>query len=76
MSGVPRIEIAETAKELKVLMKQQKPGVIEAFKNHFPIRIKGLVDEIRGKAHKTISISYWFRGAKPGWVIELNLVVK
>ena len=40
---------------------KQQPGVIEVFKNHFPDRIKGLINEIRDKWGNKFPISYWFQ---------------
>jgi hypothetical protein len=38
---------------------QQQPGVITAFKQHLPIRIKGIIAETVAKLGFQPKISYW-----------------
>ena len=58
---VVRYELRGKLKVPRPIHEKQQPGVIEAFKRHLPKRIKGLIDEIRGKNGQDISISYWFQ---------------
>ena len=46
---IVRYELRGKLKVPRPIHEKQKPGVIEAFKNYFPIRIKGLMNEIREK---------------------------
>ena len=76
---IHRIVKYELKGKLKVpspIHEKQNPEVIEAFKNYFPDRIKGLINEIREKYQNKQKISYWFRSAKQGWGIARNLVEK
>ena len=40
---------------------KQQPGIIQAFKNYFPDRIKGLMNDLRDKWGNQPLISYWFQ---------------
>ncbi|MGL4882592.1 MAG: IS630 family transposase [Waterburya sp.] len=63
-STVHRIVRYELNGKLKVprpTHEKQQPGIIAAFKNYFPDRIKGLVDEIRDKWGDKLTISYWLQ---------------
>ena len=61
---IHRIVKYELRGKLKVprpIHEKQKPGIIKAFKNYFPTRIKGLINEIREKCGAKRPISYWFQ---------------
>ncbi len=58
---IVRYELRGKLKVPRPIHEKQKPGVIEAFKNYFPIRIKGLMNEIREKYGANRPISYWFQ---------------
>jgi transposase len=73
---IVRYELKGKLKVPRPTHEKQQPGVIEAFKNYFPDRIKGLIDDIRGQWENNFSISYWFRSVKLDWAIALNLVTK
>jgi transposase len=63
-STVHRIVRYELNGKLKVprpTHEKQQPGIITAFKNHFPDRIKGLIAEIRDKWGNKLTISYWLQ---------------
>lgn len=63
-STVHRIVRYELNGKLKVprpTHEKQQPGIIAAFKNHFPDRIKGLTAEIRDKWGDKLAISYWLQ---------------
>ena len=48
-------------KRPRPIHEKQQPGTIPAFKNYFPDRIKGLINDIRGKSGNKLSISYWLQ---------------
>jgi transposase len=48
-------------KVARPIHEKQQPGIIAAFKNYFPDRIKGLINEIREKKGNQLTISYWFQ---------------
>ena len=58
---IVKYELKGKLKVSRPIHEKQKPGVIEAFKNYFPTRIKGLINEIRGKYGTKRPISYWFQ---------------
>ncbi|WP_144872088.1 IS630 family transposase [Hyella patelloides] len=58
---IVRYELKGKLKIPRPIHEKQQPGVIEAFKNHFPDRIKGLISELRDKWGDKLSISYWFQ---------------
>lgn len=58
---VARYELKSKLKVPRPIHEKQQPGVIKAFKNYFPTRIKGLVNEIRQNWGKRANISYWFQ---------------
>lgn len=63
-STIHRIVRSELGGKLKVprpIHEKQQPGVIEAFKEYLPKRIKGLINEIRGKKGSNCNILYWFQ---------------
>ena len=58
---IVRYELKGKLKTPRPTHEKQQPGVIEAFKNHFPDRIKGLINEIRDKWGNKSPICYWFQ---------------
>ena len=56
-----RYELKGKLKVPRPTHEKQQPGVIEAFKNYFPHRIKGLINDIRGQWDNKFPISYWFQ---------------
>jgi transposase len=58
---IVRYELRGKLKVPRPIHEKQKPGIIEAFKNYFPTRIKGLINDIRGKCGANRPISYWFQ---------------
>ncbi len=51
-----RYELRGKLKVPRPIHEKQKTGIIEAFKNHFPTRIKGIVNEIRDKWENNLPI--------------------
>ena len=58
---IVRYELRGKLKVARPIHEKQQPGIITAFRNHFPDRIKGLINEIRGKWQNKLTISYWFQ---------------
>jgi len=58
---IVRYEFNGTLKVPRPIHEKQQSGIIEAFKNHFPTRIKGLMNEIREQWGDNRPISYWFQ---------------
>lgn len=58
---IVRYELRGKLKVPRPIHEKQNPGIIKAFKNHFPTRIKGLINDIRGKYGANRPISYWFQ---------------
>lgn len=58
---IVRYELKGKLKVPRPIHEKQQLGVIEAFKNYFPDRIKGLINELRDKWGNKSSISYWFQ---------------
>ncbi|MDJ0649277.1 MAG: hypothetical protein QNJ60_11285 [Xenococcaceae cyanobacterium MO_188.B19] len=56
---IVRYELKGKLKVPRPTHEKQQPGIIKAFKNHFPDRIKGLVQEIREQWGNKPAISYW-----------------
>ncbi len=56
---IVRYELKGKLKVARPIHEKQEPGIITAFKNHFPDRIKGLINEIREKWGNKPTISYW-----------------
>lgn len=56
---IVRYELTGKLKVARPIHEKQQPGIITAFKNHFPERIKGLINEIREKWGMKPKISYW-----------------
>ncbi len=73
---IVRYELKGKLKVPRPIHDKQQPGVIEAFKNYFPDRIKGLVNEIRVKWGSKLSISYWFQDeTRLGYRTELGRII-
>ena len=73
---IVRYELKGKLKVARPIHEKQQLGIITAFKNHCPDRIKGLINEIREKWGNKQNISYWFRSTKLDWDIAQNLVKK
>jgi hypothetical protein len=58
---IVRYELNGKLKVPRPTHEKQQPGIVTAFKNHFPDRIKGLIDEIRDKWGNKLTISYWLQ---------------
>jgi transposase len=58
---IVRYELTGKLKVARPIHEKQQPGIIAAFKNYFPDRIKGLINEIREKKGNQLTISYWFQ---------------
>ena len=58
---IVKYELRGKLKVPRPIHEKQKSGIIKAFKNHFPTRIKGLINEIREKCEVSRPISYWFQ---------------
>ena len=58
---IVRYELRGKLKVPRPIHEKQKPGIIEAFKNYFPTRIKGLINDLREKCGANRPISYWFQ---------------
>jgi transposase len=58
---IVRYELKGKLKVARPIHEKQQPGIITAFKNHFPDRIKGIINEIREKWGNKPNISYWFQ---------------
>ena len=56
---VVRYELNSKLKVPRPCHEKQQPGIISAFKQHLPTRIKGIFDEIKCKWGKDKNISYW-----------------
>ena len=57
---IVRYELRGKLKAPRPTHEKQQPGIIAAFKNYFPDRIKGLIKEIRDKWGNKLSISQQF----------------
>lgn len=61
-STVHRVVRYELNSKLKVPRRdheKQQPGIIQAFKQHLPTRIKGIIEEIKCRWGERKNISYW-----------------
>lgn len=58
---IVRYELKGKLKVARPIHEKQKPGIIQTFKNHFPDRSKGLINEIKDKWGEKATISYWFQ---------------
>ena len=58
---IVRYEVKGKLKTPRPAHEKQQPGIIQAFKNYFPDRIKGLINELRDKWGNQPLISYWFQ---------------
>ena len=56
---VVRYELQSKLKVPRPCHEKQKPGVISAFKQHLPTRIKGIIEDIKCKWGERRNISYW-----------------
>jgi transposase len=56
---VVRYELQSKLKVPRPCHEKQQPGIISAFKQHLPTRIKGIIEEIRCKWKGQRKISYW-----------------
>ena len=56
---IVRYELQSKLKVPRPTHEKQAPGVVEAFKQFLPIRIKGIIQEIKDKYHDQVNIAYW-----------------
>jgi transposase len=64
---IVRYELKGKLKVPRPTHEKQQPGVIEAFKNYFGSRIKGLINDIRGQWDNNLPISYCFQDETRFW---------
>ncbi len=56
---IVRYELQSKLKVARPSHEKQEPGIIEVFKNYLPIKIKGLINELKEKTDKKPDIIYW-----------------
>jgi transposase len=56
---IVRYELKGKLKVPRPIHEKQQPGIITAFKKHFPDRIKGIISDLREKWGNKPTISYW-----------------
>lgn len=56
---IVRYELQSKLKVPRPCHEKQKPGIISAFKQHLPTRIKGIIEEIKCKWGDKSDIRYW-----------------
>ena len=56
---VIRYKLPSKLKVPRSCHEKQKPGIISAFKQHLPTRIKGIIEEIKYKWGDKSNIRYW-----------------
>lgn len=60
-----RYELQSKLKVARSYHEKQQPGIIAAFKQHFPTRIQAIIQDINQKYGQNCPINYWFQDGRP-----------